>query len=348
MVTDRQDQEFIFDEFMKFEQQEKELSNKVIEFLDRHQIPTPNEVQENINRLAGGKRKKVLRHHVFWTEHQLRLGLESLVRTAHQAYIDVCRHDAALGALSSTSDFESHVDQTVGYAAQKDVMAYCSLATIGVSDTLRRIKKRRSDITDQIQILEDQFFEHDDTQFIKELRNNLSHGSVVIPQWQITFQPTGKIGSMMYPKNELLATGSWNKRSQKYVSNVQDENLCIATAIGEHNVHLENFYQGIKDLFARTATPAEEDFFNIEDTHKLCQRQQRMKILIGQIGKGKDPYDYLHRFFDPTAVRKIMRLTRHSKEQVDFIIGLKSTEIGCDDELRHLLYEKFGVKNESK
>ena len=43
-----------------------------------------------------------------------------------------------------------------------------------------------------------------------------------------------------------------------------------------------------------------------------------------------------------------MRRPRHSKEQVDFMIGLKNAETGCDDDLRRLLYEKFGVDNESK
>ena len=103
-------------------------------------------------------------------------------------------------------------------------------------------QKKHSDIADQIQNLEDQFFEHDITQFIRELRNNLSHKSVVIPQWQIIFQPTGKTGSMMYPKNELLATGRWNKRSQKHVSSAQGKSLCIVTVIGEYNIPLEKFY----------------------------------------------------------------------------------------------------------
>ena len=346
MTIDSQDQEFIIDEFLKYEQEQEVIFDKIVEFLNSHRMPTTDDIREHINKFVGWRRQELLRYHVFWPEHQLRLGLESLVRAAHQAYVDVCRHDAALGALSSASDFESHADQTIGYAAQKDVMAYCSLV-IGVSDTLRRIKKKRSDITDQIKILKDQFLEHDVTQFIKDLRNNLSHGSVVIPRWQITFQPNGKIGSMMYPKNELLAIGRWHTKSKRYVSNVEGDSLCIATAISKHVSLLEKFYLHIKDLFARTIIPAEEDFFSIEDSHKLVGRQQQIKILIGQIGKDKDPYDYLHRFFDPTAVREIMRRPRHSKEQVDFMIGLKSAETGCDNDLRRLLYEKFGVDSEA-
>ena len=70
-----------------------------------------------------------------------------------------------------------------------------------------------------------------------------------------------------------------------------------------------------------------------------------MKILIRQIGKDKDPYEYLHRFFEPEIVREIFRLPRHSKEQVDFMINLKASEFDCDDELRRLLYDKFEVKD---
>ena len=77
--------------------------------------------------------------------------------------------------------------------------------------------------------------------------------------------------------------------------------------------------------------------------HKRDVRKQWVLILIGQIGKGKDPYDYLHYYFDAEEVREIMRLPKHSKEQVDFMIGLKGAEIDCNEELRNRLYCVFGV-----
>ena len=66
-------------------------------------------------------------------------------------------------------------------------------------------------------------------------------------------------------------------------------------------------------------------------------------MLVGQAEKGKDPYDYLHRFFEPEAVRVILRHPRHTKEQVDFMIALKSGELDWDNELRQMMYSVFGV-----
>ena len=112
-------------------------------------IPTPDDVRWLINSTMGEHRQQLLRHHVYWVEGQLRLGFESLFNAAHQAYVDICRHDAALGCLAKRGDFEEHIDHTVGYAAQKDVVAYSSLA-IGMKDTLCELAKVRSDLRAQI------------------------------------------------------------------------------------------------------------------------------------------------------------------------------------------------------
>ena len=89
------------------------------------------------------------------------------------------------------------------------------------------------------------------------------------------------------------------------------------------------------------------DYRQIEDSHKRVSRRQQAKVLVGQVWDGKDPYGQLHRFFDPEVLREILRYPRHSKEQVDFMIALKSGEIDCDDELRQTLYRVFGVVPDS-
>ena len=294
----------------------------------------------------GEERQDLLRHHVYWKERQLRLGLDSLIRAAHQAYVDICRHDAALSSLARAMDFEDHADHTVGYAAQKDMVAYCSLG-VGVLDTLRRIERARPDIKDKIRSISEKCFNRDVTFFVKDLRKNLFHGSVVIPRWQVSRDWQNLSGSMMYDKQKLLGFGNWNAKSKEYVSKVSGREINLASVVREHFNLLETFDRRIQHLFAGNVSAAENDFFEIEDSHKRIQRRQWAKILISQIGKEKDPCEYLHRYFDPETVRKILRLPRHSKEQVDFIIGLKAAELDCDDDLRHLLYKTFGVTDPS-
>ena len=334
-------------EILRNEQQRKEnIDEQIIEYLNRKELPTPDEIRNVINLRVGGQRQRVLRHHVYWKERQLRLGLESLIRSAHQAHVDICRHDAALGSLARGKDFADHVDHTVGYASQKDMMAYCSLVT-GVRDTLRRVKKVRPDIEDEIRNIQTQCFDNDVTIFVKDLRNNLSHGSVVIPRWRISSDFRNLSGSMNYGARELLSFGKWKSGSKIYVSNANGGTMNLASVVGEHFKLLDEFDRKIQDLFAKNVTDAERDFFEIEDSYKRFAQKQWAKIMIGQIGKNKDPYEHLHRFFKPETVREILRRPRHSKEQVDFIIALKAAEIDCDEELRRLLYEKFGVTDDS-
>ena len=333
-------------EFLRTEtQREEKIDQQIIKYLNCKKLPTLNEVRETINSRVGEKRRCLLRHHVYWKERHLRLGLESLIRAAHQAYVDICRHDAALGSLSSKRDFEDHVDHTVGYAAQKDMVAYCSLV-IGVSYTLGALKKERSDISKNIKDIENEFSANDVAIFVRELRNNLLHGSVVVPEWSISydFQNQSSSGSMKYTASELLKNGRWkDEGSKRYLLNATNETINLSGVVGEHYKLLEDFDRKIQYLFAWNVSPAEKDFFEIEDSYKRVSKRQWAKIMISQIGKGKDPYKYLHLFFDSETVREILRRPRYSKEQVDFIIALKAAELDCDDDLQHLLYEKFGV-----
>ena len=342
MTSSRKNKGFTLNDVLKMQQEEeKRKIERIISVLKNHEIPTPADIRRDIRGFVG-RRNELMRYHVFWEEHRLRLGMQSLVRAAHQAHVDICRHDAALGSLARADEF---VDYTVGYTVQKDVIAYCFLA-IGLKDTLRRIKKRRPDITAEIENIENAYYDQDVTAVVKKLRNNLAHGSVAIPVWRIIIGQVRPIGSMDYPKQELLEHGKWDDRSRRYLENVAGDHVSVSKIISEHFVLLEKLDRGLRDLFARKRSREEEDFFDIEDSYKRIAKQQWIKILIRQIGKGKDPYEYIQRHFDPKEYREILRRPKHSKEQVDFMIGLKGAEIDCDEELRNMLYQSFGADPE--
>ena len=218
------------------EKRDKKIDNKVKSFLKSKTIPTPDDVRKAINSCVGDRRQELLRHHIYWKERQLRLGLESLIRAAHQAHVDICRHDAALGSLARARDFQDHVDHTVLYAAQKDMVAYCSLV-FGVLDTLRRIEKARPDIKDKIRSISDECFDHDVMVFVLDLRQKLSHGAVRIPEWEIFYdlQDQSSSGSMTYSKQELLGFGDWKSRSKIYVSNASGSKINIARVVGAYS-----------------------------------------------------------------------------------------------------------------
>ena len=252
--------------------------------------------------------------------------------------------DAALSSFSIDRNFTDHIEHTVGQAAQKDVVAYCSLA-YGYLETLRRVEAKREDIQAEIEAAKNDAFDHDITVFIKDLRKNLSHGAVSIVSWELSHSGTSTTGRMTFMGQELLNFGEWSNRSRRYVAEKEEENINIAQSIGEHFRNLNKFNEALTDLFARNIRPSEIDYHDIVDTKSKWGAQQFAKILLTQTGKGKDPYKYLHKFFDATTCREILRYPKNSKEQVDFIISLKSPRYACDDSLRKALYQAFSVQD---
>ena len=327
--------------------QQEQVAEKCIAYLKRKELPTSEEVRQSINSLVG-KRQEVLRYHVYRKEWALRQGLESFIRASDQASIDISRHDAALGALAESRDFQDQIDQAVGYSAQKDVVAYCALA-LGVRGILKEIRGLRSDISDNISGIVEQVFSADISHFIRKLRNNLVHGRVLVPEWSVSYSGGLKTstGSMMYRKKELLKSGNWNEQSRNYIQSIRGERVHLSAVVREHFGLLNRLGTEIEDLFARNTSEAEKDYWEIEDSHKRSLRRQLTNILVRQLPEGKSPYDYLHRFFDPETLREILRRKRNSKDQVDFMMTLQSTEIDWDDDLRKMLYKIFGVVHDS-
>ncbi len=240
--------------------------------------------------------------------------------------------------------FAANIEFTVANPFQKDVMAYAS-AVVGMVDTLRRIKSCRPDLDAHIDDAIARFFSEEIHAFIKDLRNNLAHGSVVVPGWSITFDSSGNKGLMQFSTQELLMLGKWTAKSKAFLQS--NEHIHVGAVIREHFRSVSRFSAEVKDIFARNVTSAERDYFDLQDERARWAKGQMAKIMVSQIGKGKNPYDFLHRFFSPEEVRFILRLPKHSKEQVDAIINLKSAETNCDDQLRKYLYELFAVNTSS-
>lgn len=219
-------------------------------------------------------------------------------------------------------------------------MAYGSAST-GMIDCVRRLTKRRPDIADAIRAITKEAFDNDINAFMKDLRNNLAHGSVVVPTWRMDFDANGSRGSMNFNPVELMLLGTWSAGAKRYIES--ESNLHLGKIVREHFKCVNLFSLALTDLFAKNISPAEEDYYEIEDEHRRGSQRQWFKILVSQMGKTKDPYAYLHRFFTSSELRLILRHPKHSKEQVDLIISLKNSEIDCDDELRVMLYKMFGV-----
>ncbi len=219
----------------------------------------------------------------------------------------------------------------------------------GIKASLKELEKLRNDIADEISEFRNQVYRADLSEFVRELRNNLLHGRVLVPQWNVSFDKVSQTGTgtMRYSIEELAVSREWNAQSLSYMQSSTDGHLCLSVVVRDHFALLNDLRSRLDALLARNISESERDYWNIEDAHKRGLRRQWAKILVGQAGKGNDPYDHLYRFFEPEVLREILRYPRHSKEQVDFMISLKSGEVDWDDELRQIVYRAFGVVSNS-
>ena len=286
----------------------------------------------------------LMRDHVYWPEHKLRSGISALISAALAAHLDLSRAEAALTAFAASADsFRDHVQHTVENPAQKEVMAFCA-AYVGTVDTLRRFKDRRRDIWTEIEALRAASTGDIEFRFVFELRRNLSHGSVVVPYWNIRNDGTGTTGTIHFSASELLAFGKWNAHVKAFLAQKGEDSFSISAITAHCAAGLAKFRRELDILFARHRTDAEFDFHAINDLGRRVRSRHWNKFVLKRVlDKGVDPYAHLHRFFPPEETRRILEYPRHSVEQVEYIIRLREAENDIDDESRALLYQLFRV-----
>lgn len=61
------------------------------------------------------------------------------------------------------------------------------------------------------------------------------------------------------------------------------------------------------------------------------------------IARKLDPYQYLSNYLDERELREVLALPHQSHDQVDRIIEIVDEWNACDDQLRALAYQAFGV-----
>lgn len=341
-MSEAEKRDFFWD--LMQQDQKRKLNNiqTAIAFLDTKVIPTPQNIVAVINS-AITERKIILSHHAFWEEKKIRSGLKNIIDVAHEAYTDICRHKAGLISLSEKYDrFRDDVATKISIPLQKDVMSFCTAAHACI-DTTRRLKRCRPDIAQQIDAAIKANLTGDVFEFVKSLRKNLSHGFVSMANWNLTTDKNGRSGAMIFSADELLRFGEWNAGAKAYLQKSSKGRIDTAEAMGSYNQGLIKFSRDIDDILARNRTAAEIDYYDIEDTYKRMASCMWMKVTAVQIAKNKNPYDFLHRYFNEEERREILRRPNNSKEQVDYIISLRIVETACDDELRAALYKLFKV-----
>ena len=312
------------------EQRERELA---AEQFQMGTIPTTKEVRQLVNSSVGNTRALLLSNHKFSKEKTLRVGFQTLIASMNAAFTDLCKLEAAIAPHYYQSKEDNTMEYVVSTPIQKEVIAFCSAAH-GIVDVTRRIKAARPDLIGVLENLRSELVREKNPSLIFDLRKNLSHGSVVIPYWNITSDDRGIRGSILLEIPMLLKTGDWSENTKSYFSLQKSGQINLKAEMEQYLSAINRYSADAELLFASSATAEEQDYYDIEDEYQRRIRTQHLRIIIGQGRQFSDPLKYLGRFFTEEQARAIRKLPTGSNAQLDLIAALKSTEYDIDDKLR--------------
>ncbi len=313
---------------------------KAIAFLKTNQVPTPPEIIRIIHQ-SKLTDKFILQNHVFWEEYKIREGLDTLLEVGQSAFTGIRSHTAALLALKERHEnFTDNVDRIVTIPLQKDLIAYCT-AALGYSAAVLKLKSRRPDIKAKIEQTVAYNFSDEVSAFLKKLRNKLAHGDVTTASWTILQDKSGQKAEMVFHAEELLTFSEWGTKAEKFIKSARKGRIDVAETIEQYNKGWLRCARGIHRLIVENALPEENDYFNIKDSYSMQGKALMAGLLLAQVGTNLNPYHHLDKYFKPEEIREILRKPMYSKEQIDFMIGLKAAEIHIDDNLRTAIYKRF-------
>lgn len=327
-----------------FEDQTKRDQNNdlVISAFVSGTLPTPENIRGIMRFRAGFERERLLSKHPFWKERQLRVGLQAMLDAVHLAYVDICRHDSALTALfKHDPTFRKNSQAAIVMPFQKDVVTY-SFLSFGVRDATRKIRKLKVEYEYFFAELFKSLFDNDRSRFFQDLRNNFSHGDIVLPGHVMTMAGWDSVGALTFSSDYLTLQGDWSPPAKRFIETVPEGRIYIRAEIDRYHESVISFRQKTEAFFRKNVSEGEVDFYDLEREYKEETSRTNLGLLLGFLGE-RDPYSFLDRLFSEDEVREILRRPMRSREQVDLMINLKAVEYVVDQELRQKIYRLFGV-----
>ena len=82
------------------------------------------------------------------------------------------------------------------------------------------------------------------------------------------FGQENSTGVMRYHVESLIDSGKWNDRSLGFISTLHGEKVQLSAIVRKHFGLLNDLVREVNNVFAKSVTPAEKDFFDIEDSYK--------------------------------------------------------------------------------
>jgi hypothetical protein len=222
---------------------------------------------------------------------------------------------------------------------RKELLAF-SAATAALVDHARRIDGHVP--VPDLEVSLARHFDPLEHRFVIELRNLISHGRFPMTNWQIEYLPAKRTGFVLSTE-ELLELPDLKKDSREYLNRAGRQIDLGAVATSYMN-KVRQHYDWYRTAVEKSLPLPVADYRRCKARALANSARMQYRLLLTEWCKRKvDPYQYLEKYLLANELEIAKSLPDYSRTQVDYIISVADEFGVCDDELRQLLYELFGV-----
>lgn len=259
------------------------------------------------------------------------------LRANIQAFVNAGGSDA-LWALRNRYHAEPRV-----VSVNRSVFSAATAAAALVEHSRRLSKK--SEVPGYEKRIDKMFKNSPRHHFVVDLRNAIVHWSMLKSSWRVRFF-AGEEGppetTFRLAQKDLLRKNNWDPLAREFIKENR-EGVDVRALFEDYEASVVGFHAWFHDAFRVANEPNISEYRRYEDFLNAVQFRSGLRLLLMQILRDRDPYQYLNRYLTPEEMAEIERLPHGSREQVDRIIELADHFDACDEELRAIVYEKFGV-----
>jgi hypothetical protein len=183
--------------------------------------------------------------------------------------------------------------------------------------------------------------------FIQELRVDVMHITFHQPSMHLTVgNSENRTTSFLIHSHQLPRAKEYNGEAKQYL--VQNpKGVDLVELVLSYSDQVNKFHEWLRSVIETEVGALISDYTRTDRIIRAVGSRTWWRILLSQVviaGK-RDPYLYLNQHLSNAELDEIQSLPHASQQQVDRIIELVDEDGACDEELRVIVYQAFGVKS---
>jgi hypothetical protein len=327
--------------FIKYEDSRRKAVVKELE-KEVAAAPVSDATLGRLAELSNEDLTTIMRSHPGFELHRALESVWTMLAVFEQAVTDLqasCEQFSNAGQIDDVDARKARENELIR-KVNKDILS-ASTASTALVEYSRRAKKAVSAVAFDEQL--GRLIDAREHTFICKLRNNLAHFTHLEAHWQKTFKSDGTVSRFLLKRAEILAEGDFNLASKAFISS-QPEHIDIGLLFAHYCNAVTTFYKWFKKASEENMPWEIADYRRCVIAQKRAAARTGYRILLTSFLKAKvDPYKHLHKFLGKDTLSLVLSLPSRSSQRVDLIIQTMDENECCDDEIRQLTCQLFGV-----